>query len=160
MAANPTPDGPLGRLTDRESEILRKAGERVFSLSKRLAEQEKEADQLRAEARSARELLAESREVRQVLSDQIRSLQTALDREYEERSELRRLLASLHVQMQELLPLVTGLSKSVGSGPALAVDYDAQPSPSNGSRHVQNSLARRLFAAAGEVAGGASKRLR
>lgn len=98
-------------LTARESELLRKAGERVFALSRRLATSENEAEQLKAETRSLRDLLAESREVRAVLSAQVASMQTELDREYEERSELRRLLASLHLQMQELLPVVTGLSR-------------------------------------------------
>lgn len=161
MATNTSPEGPLGRLTERESEILRKAGERVFALSKRLAEQERETDQLRSEAQSARELLAESREVRRVLTDQISALQTALDREYEERSELRRLLASLHVQMQELLPIVTGLSR--GAERSLQSGDELSAPGRYGNGHTQSSLARRLFAAAGEVAGGgvrATKRLR
>jgi len=104
-------ESPLNQLTARESELLRKAGERVFSLSKRLAEKQRESDQLHSETQSLRDLLAESKEVRRVLSAQVESMQTELDREYEERSELRQLLASLHVQMQELLPVVTGLSR-------------------------------------------------
>ncbi|MGE0600091.1 MAG: hypothetical protein AB7J35_09500 [Dehalococcoidia bacterium] len=109
--SNDDAESPLNQLTPRESELLRKAGERVFALSKRLAEKQREADQLNSEAQSLRDLLAESKEVRRVLSAQVESMQTELDREYAERSELRRLLASLHVQMQELLPVVTGLSR-------------------------------------------------
>lgn len=159
MATGSAPDGALGKLTERESEILRKAGERVFALSKRLAEREREADQLRSEVQGARELLAESREVRQVLTEQIQSLQTSLDREYEERAELRRLLASLHLQMQELLPIVSGLNRP--EMPALA---DATPVSAEAPirREAQpNSLARRLFTAAGAITGNtrsASKR--
>lgn len=153
MATGSSSNGALGRLTDRESEILRKAGERVFALSKRLAEREREANELRSEVVGARELLAESREVRQVLTDQIQSLQTSLDREYEERAELRRLLASLHMQMQELLPIVSGLARI--ETPALP-----QADPVIAERAVPirrdapaNSLARRLFAAAGSLTG-------
>jgi hypothetical protein len=153
------PEGPLGRLTERESDILRKAGERVFALSKRLADQERESDRYQTEAQSLRELLAESREVRKVLSDQISSLYRELDREYEERSELRRLLASLHVQMQELLPVVTGLSRSQQLGaPERPQPQVVAPSKANGV--VQTSLARRLFAAAGEVAGSGQRKKR
>lgn len=156
------PEGPLGRLTERESDILRKAGERVFALSKRLADQERQSDQFRTESQSLRELLAESREVRKVLTDQISSLHRELDREYEERSELRRLLASLHVQMQELLPVVTGLSRL----PQLTEPEPQTTSASTTNAHVghngvvQKSLAQRLFAAAGEVAGTGPRKKR
>ena len=160
MASNPQlPEGPLGRLTERESDILRKAGERVFALSKRLADQEREADRSSAEAQSLRELLAESREVRKVLTDQISSLHRELDREYEERSELRRLLASLHVQMQELLPVVTGLSRTqdrlaeVTPKPPPASAQLSGPKSSSPNGNVQHSLARRLFSTAGAIAG-------
>lgn len=152
MASNQSADGPLGRLTERESEILRKAGERVFALSRRLADKEKESDQHRAESTSLRELLAESREVRKVLTDQITSLQRELDREYEERSELRRLLASLHLQMQELLPVVTGLSQA---HQAQLIARPAIPEPAEQlleDGHRQSSLAQRLIAASGIVA--------
>lgn len=105
-------EDPWGTLTARESVLLKKAGERVFELSRRVAELERAVERLESELAGARELLAESREVRNVLVAQVTSLQTDLDREYDERSELRKLLASLHIQMQELLPVVTGLSKS------------------------------------------------
>lgn len=159
MATQSETDHPLRQLSERESEILRKAGERVFALSKRLAEKERETNQMRSEAASARELLAESREVRRVLSDQIQSLQQALDREYEERSELRRLLASLHMQMQELLPIVAGLSKDRSlPPPPTRVEMPGQRTGT--PRDSTPSLARRLFAAAGELAGNQSSRKR
>lgn len=125
-SADPQEDLSSARLTARESELLRKAGERVFALSRRLANKENEAEQLKAETRSLRDLLAESREVRAVLSAQVTSMQTELDREYEERAELRRLLASLHLQMQELLPVVTGLSRLT---PQLVESSQPPPTP-------------------------------
>lgn len=125
-SADPQEDLSSASLTARESELLRKAGERVFALSRRLADKENEAEQLKAETRSLRDLLAESREVRAVLSAQVSSMQTELDREYEERAELRRLLASLHLQMQELLPVVTGLSRLT---PQLVEKSRPQPTP-------------------------------
>lgn len=159
MANNQGHDGPLGPLTERESEILRRAGERVFSLSRRLADKEKEADHLRSESQSLKDLLAESREVRKVLTDQISSLHRELDREYEERSELRRLLASLHLQMQELLPVVTGLSQTQRALPAPARQEELTTAhEQNGHRRA--SLAQRLFAASGMVAGPAGKKRR
>lgn len=146
------PVNPLGQLSERESEILKKAGERVFALSRRLADKELESEKLRAESHSLRELLAESREVRQVLTDQITSLHVELDREYEERSELRRLLASLHVQMQELLPIVTGLSRVQGSVVHQQHEPLLAPPRIHGSR-TNSPLARRLFEAVGTLAG-------
>ncbi len=161
MATGQPADEPLGRLSERESEILRKAGERVFALSKRLADKESESSSLRAETQNLRELLAESREVRKVLTDQISSLHRELDREYEERSELRRLLASLHLQMQELLPVVTGLSQAQQAtlvNPVLGVAEAPAAPRTNG--HPQASLAQRLFAASGIVAGSGGKKRR
>lgn len=138
---------PLASLTPRESELLRKAGERVFSLSRRLAEKEREADRLRAETQSLRDLLAESREVRDVLAAQVTSLQTEIEREYEERSELRRLLASLHVQMQELLPVVTGLSRLNQAAAAAPVqDASPAPAPPYASSRAADPRARQGFA--------------
>ncbi len=145
-------DLSIAALTPREAELLRKAGERVFALSRRLAAKESEADQLRSETGNLRDLLAESREVREVLSAQVRSMQTELDREYEERSELRRLLASLHLQMQELLPVVTGLSRIT---PALAQEASpAEPPPAAPTREPRaprptaRTFSGRLLAAA------------
>jgi chromosome segregation ATPase len=147
MASNDwKPENPLTALTPRESELLRKAGERVYSLSRRLAEKERERDRLEAETRTLRELLAESREVRTVLSAQVESLQKESDRDYQERSELRRLLASLHTQMQELLPVVTGLSRSQIAASSAASEAHHDPASTNGQG--QSSLASRLFSAA------------
>ena len=163
MPTNQPTGKAFGQLTDRESEILRKAGERVFSLSKRLADQEKESDHLRTETQSLRELLAESREVRKVLSDQINSLHRELDREYEERSELRRLLASLHLQMQELLPVVTGLSQAQhvtlpGPEPSPLLVKREQPASPNGVG--RSSLVQRLLTASGIVTNGRRRKFR
>ena len=152
--------GSLSELTPRESELLKKAGERVFALSRRLPEKEREASRYQSELQGLRELLAESREVRQVLSSQVTSLQTELDREYEERSELRRLLGSLHLQMQELLPLVTGLNRQKE---ALAVEAPSlkpnHPAPKREAPR-NRSIASRLFAAADELRGGAGQKRR
>lgn len=138
-------DDPWGTLTARESELLKKAGERVFELSRRVAELERTVERLESELAGARELLAESREVRNVLVAQVTSLQTDLDREYEERSELRRLLASLHIQMQELLPVVTGLSKSYRDEGPPAV---AAPPPLQRGRHPPKRNSRSLVSSA------------
>ena len=106
-ATNGVPAGE--QLSPRESELLKKAGERIFALSRRVSAAERETERLTAENTALRELVAEVRNMRDVLSSQVSSLLREKDREYEERSELRRLLASLHMQMQEVLPLVTTL---------------------------------------------------
>jgi predicted RNase H-like nuclease (RuvC/YqgF family) len=150
-----TPDrdneSPLHQLTPREAELLKKAGERVYALSRKLSDREREAQGLQSESRSLRELLAESHEVRKVLAAQVESLQKELDREYEERSELRRLLASLHVQMQELLPVITGLSRANELSPRQQARIEA-PAPPPASRPLTR-LGGRLRLAARELRG-------
>lgn len=107
-ATNGSLDGAFAeRLSERESALLRQAGDRVFSLSRRLADADREANRLAATNDALRELLDETRRSRDILSAQVSSLQVERDREYEERAELRRLLASLHLQLQELLPAMT-----------------------------------------------------
>jgi predicted RNase H-like nuclease (RuvC/YqgF family) len=91
-------------LTARESDLLRRAGERVFSLSRQLAAAEAHNRRLQAELDHTREMLAETRQGREILSAQVSSLQREVEREFQERSELRKLLASLQMQMQALLP--------------------------------------------------------
>jgi len=118
-----------GPLTPRESELLKKAGERVFALSRRLAERERDAERLTAESATLRELLSESKVIREILSSQVTSLQADLEREHEERAELRRLLASLHLQVQEMLPLL--LSAHRGQ------ETIAAPQPQPGERAPQ-----------------------
>ncbi len=90
-------------LSERESELLRRAGERVFTLSRKVAAAEKENERLRSELRQAEILVDEVRKSRDVLSSQVASLLNERDREYQERAELRRLMASLQSQMQEML---------------------------------------------------------
>ena len=146
------PDSPLNQLTAREAELLKKAGERVYALSRRVAERDREVQELTSESQGLRDLLAESREVRKVLVSQVESLQTQLDREYSERSELRRLLASLHVQMQELLPSITGLAheRQLPTPPA-AVEPAGRAAPPPGLRG-------RLMRAAKELRDDRSRR--
>lgn len=104
QTAEPALEDSFGKLTERESEILRKAGERIFELSGRLAESERQSTQMRQESGQLRELLAETRSSRDALSAHVESLQRHLEREYDERAELRRLLAGLQMQLQALLP--------------------------------------------------------
>lgn len=103
VAPRPTVSAPnttFDSLTVRESELLRKAGDRIFALSRRLSEAERSVQRLEQELSHSRDLLEETRRSRDVLSDQVRSMQGDLEREFVERSELRRLLASLQVQFQ------------------------------------------------------------
>lgn len=93
-------------LTARESDLLRKAGERVFGLSRQLAATEANARRLQSELEHTREILAETRQTRDILSAQVTALQREVEREFEERSELRKLLASLQLQLQAMLPSV------------------------------------------------------
>ena len=104
QTAEPGLEDSFGKLTERESEILRKAGERIFELSGRLAESERQLAQMRQESAQLRELLTETRSSRDVLGAHVESLQRHLDREYDERAELRRLLAGLQMQLQAMLP--------------------------------------------------------
>ena len=104
QTAEPRFEESFGKLTDRESEILRKAGERIFELSGRLAESERQLVQMRQERAQLRELLTETRSSRDALSAHVESLQRHLEREYDERAELRRLLAGLQMQLQAMLP--------------------------------------------------------
>jgi hypothetical protein len=135
QVADSNPPESFDPLTARESELLKRAGERVFALSRRLADREREVERLNAEVSSLRELLAENRNIREILSAQITSLQTEHEREYEERSELRRLVAGLHLQLQEVLPMLIrkqapapGLSTAKGL-PA-AMEARAKPNKS------------------------------
>ncbi len=103
----PQPAAPkqngFSSLTARESELLRKAGDRIFALSRGLAEAEKSVQRLELELRHTRELLTETRSSRDVLSSQVTALQRELEREFVERSELRRMLSSFQMQIQNML---------------------------------------------------------
>jgi hypothetical protein len=114
------------KLTARESALMEQAGQRVASLSRRLADADKEVGRLTAANEALHELLDETRRSRDILSAQVNSLQLERDREYDERAELRRLLASLHLQVQELLPALTATTRSqqppwTGDAPVHAV---------------------------------------
>lgn len=140
-----SPPTSFGPLTARESELLKRAGERVFALSRRLAERDREVERLRAEVDSLRELLAENRNIREILSAQITSLQTEHEREYEERSELRRLVAALHLQLQEVIPML--VRQRTEEVPALAARI---PEERNRPRSKKNrSWADRVVSTAG-----------
>ncbi len=121
--SGPPPEEALGSLTQRESDLLRKAGERVFALSRKLAESERQVARHRQEAEHLRELLAETRMSRDTLSAQVSSLQRELEREYEERAELRRLLSSLQLQMQAMLPMI--VAGGTTERPALTIGRTA-----------------------------------
>lgn len=126
-----SPPESFGPLTARESELLKRAGERVFVLSRRLAERDREVERLTAEVRSLRELLSENRNMREILSAQIASLQMEHEREYDERAELRRLVAGLHLQLQEVIPLLVK-QQSVPEAAALPAngrDSTSRPRP-------------------------------
>jgi hypothetical protein len=93
----------LGQLSEREAEILRRSGERVFELSRRLADAERSLAGAQQRTAQLEELLAETRKSRDTLLTHAESLQRLLEREYDERAELRRLLAGLQMQMQSML---------------------------------------------------------
>lgn len=145
VAPRPTVSAPnttFDSLTVRESELLRKAGDRIFALSRKLSEAERTVQRLEQELAHSRELLDETRRSRDVLSDQVRSMQGDLEREFVERSELRRLLASLQVQFQaQFAPRVQDLRPRLGQG---------RESPQRGSAEVPTSkgVAGRMLRAA------------
>ena len=120
-------------LTERESELLRRSGERIFALSRKVAAAEREIERLRSELGQAEVLVDEVRRTRDVLAAQVESLLNERDREYEERAELRRLLASLQAQLQAMLGRF--LAVEAQAGPALI----GRPSPQRSS-HVQMAV--------------------
>jgi hypothetical protein len=103
MTAEQSNDLNLGQLSEREAEILRRSGERVFELSRRLADAERSLAEARQRTAQLEELLNETRRSRDTLLAHTESLQRLLEREYDERAELRRLLAGLQMQMQSML---------------------------------------------------------
>ena len=125
----------LGALTPRESELLNQAGDRIFNLSRKLADRERELERSRLETTHLREMLDETRAMRDTLSAQVQSLQRDLEREYDERSELRRLLASLQMQLQSLLPSVVRQEAGAAQAPPAQI---AQRSSSANLRRRQS----------------------
>ena len=95
----------LQALTPRESQMLRDAGERVLSLSRRLSEAERSIATLERDLAHARDLLLEARDMRDCFRAQVARLQHEADRERAERVELGRLLVGLQAQLQSLLTL-------------------------------------------------------
>ncbi|MGH2633647.1 MAG: hypothetical protein ACRDG3_09585 [Tepidiformaceae bacterium] len=91
---------PPASLTERESQLLRQAGERVFGLARKVAAAERRETDLKRELDRNNELLEEVRRTRDVLSAQVNSLLRERERDYEERSELRQLLGAITVQLQ------------------------------------------------------------
>jgi hypothetical protein len=107
-------------LNERESELLRRSGERIFALSRKVAAAEREIERLRTELHQSQLLADEVRRTRDVLSAQVTALLNERDRDYMERAELRRLLASLQSQMQTILAnVVTGSSVDSANAPRL-----------------------------------------
>ncbi len=88
----------------QEAQLLRLSTDRIYSLSRRLATADQELHGLRAEVTQMRETLEETRRMRDLLASQVESLLRERERDYEERAELRRLLASAHSQLREILP--------------------------------------------------------
>jgi chromosome segregation ATPase len=99
--AQPPKDVPPG-LTERESRLLKEAGDHVSSLAQRLATARRDVEASQQELRMLQEVLAETRRTRDVLSAQVSSLQEQRERDYDERAELRRLLAAVSAQFQAI----------------------------------------------------------
>jgi chromosome segregation ATPase len=112
--------GALKGLSSRESELVRKAGERVFELSRKTAERDREIDRLKLELAHLREMLDETIRSREVLSSQVLALQAEAERALEERAELRTLLAGSQAQVQQLL------ARLLDSGPTA---HEPAPGP-------------------------------
>ena len=108
----PPPDDPQGAppaglagLTAREADLLREAGDRVFTLSRDLAEAARATDQLRADLASALNGRAESAAARDAQELRAESLQAQLGRAIEERDELRQLIKSLDHRLNQALAI-------------------------------------------------------
>ena len=87
-------------LTERESQLLRQAGERVFALARKVSAAERREAELKRDLDRTLDLLAETRNTRDVLSSQVQSLLRERERDFEERSELRQLLGAITGQLQ------------------------------------------------------------
>lgn len=109
----------VASLSERESELLRRSGERIFALSRKVAAAEREIERLRAELHQSQLLADEVRRTRDVLSAQVESLLNERDRDYMERAELRRLLAGLQSQLQAILANLVVPASAPAAGPGL-----------------------------------------
>ena len=121
-------------LTDRESQLLRQAGERVFALARKVSAAERREEEIKRELEQTRELLAETRNTRDVLSAQVQSLLRERERDFEERSELRQLLGAITVQLQ------TAMNRPVGLG--LAAQHPPSPPTTRPAIAAPNSRTR------------------
>jgi hypothetical protein len=99
---------PGAGLNDREAQLLQLSGDRIYSLSRRLATADREAQILRAELDTTREMLTEARHMRDILASQVEALLKERDRDYEERAQLRELLLASQAQLHQLLPHALG----------------------------------------------------
>ncbi len=134
----------LKGLSSRESELVRKAGERVFELSRRLAERERELDRLRSEHAHLRELLEETVRSRDVLSSQIMALHTDAERSYEERAQLRELLARAQIQLQDVVTTLVAERKSPAAPSLNAAPEPALPPVAPTRRRKTRSRGRQI----------------
>jgi chromosome segregation ATPase len=70
--------GDLSKLSEREAELVRRAGERIFSLSRELAAAELEAGRLKQESHHALRVAAELRLSRDSLARRVTELESQL----------------------------------------------------------------------------------
>ncbi len=137
------PPGALTALTQRESDLLRQAGERIFALSRSLVAAEKEASKSSQDLLRALEVLKETRATRDILASQVASQLKQIEREFDERAELRRLLASLQMQMQALLTSV--IADRGTQAPSHRANSGSPVPPSNRLMTDITSATRRLM---------------
>jgi len=124
-------------LTDRESQLLRQAGERVFALARKVSAAERREEEIKRELEQTRELLAETRNTRDVLSAQVQSLLRERERDFEERSELRQLLGAITVQLQAAMnrPVSLGLAAQHPPSPPAPTTRQAIGAPNSRTRN-------------------------
>jgi hypothetical protein len=140
-------------LTPRESAMLHQAGDRVFTLARRLAGLERDHAQLRLELQHLTDLLGETRSTRDVLSRQVESLQLERERDYEERAELRKLLVAMTGELQAALAQT--IARPMLSGPPPLTELRSRSSAARSKPVAQQGLtglvriARREFARLG-----------
>jgi uncharacterized coiled-coil protein SlyX len=120
--------------------MLHQAGDRVFTLARRLATAEREQARLGKEIDHLNELLVETRTSRDVLSAQVQSLLVERERDYEERAELRRLLSVVAGQVQMSMAQWTATMKA--PAPAERSEALRGPAGGNGVRPAERSIRR------------------
>ena len=137
---------PETELTARESVLLNQAGDRVFDLARRLSAAQREQERLASDIRHLTELIDETRRTRDVLSAQVMSLQNERERDYQERAELRQLLAAMTAQLALRPPLATDSRIELDSA-------DARPPASHVQLPVSAGRAGRIKAQKGALGG-------